>query len=151
MKLNIRKIGITISVVVIIIIIFLVAKRDNNQTVSIPTSVPVVFEFTSVNPPNGSTSNVPSTTAVDFNFSKPIDYSTIAVISTPNINISFNTDQTGKILFVRSIDGWQTGTKYNFKINLKSKDGEALPELIDYSFQIQKPTQSLMDERPTGK
>lgn len=117
--------------------------------VSKPTNTPLPVKFSLVKtiPESGSINSFPATTAIEFDFSKPIDINTLTINSIPKSNITFETDQNDTSLFIRSIDGWSYGTTYEITISVMSKDKEG-PEKITLTFKTNLPKSSNLDEVP---
>lgn len=148
-KFDIRKVLGGVLVIVFLALIVLGAIFGRVQKPR-PTPTPVPFELLGTIPASGSVNVFPVTTAVEFVFSKPINVDTLVLGSVPAENLTFETDQKDAVLFVRAVNGWRLGVKYQITISVTSKDGETLPA-ISYSFEVNSPKVSPLDERPTGR
>jgi hypothetical protein len=126
--------------------LFSVSKKPSISPT--PTPTPIKFELIRTIPANGSKNLFPATSAVEFDFSKQIDVSTLVIVSNPNADVVFETDQSGKTLFIRAPGGWRLATTYEITVDVLSKDKDKLPEKIVYTFEANIPKSSQMDEIP---
>lgn len=145
-KKNILLLILTVlSILSILWIFFTTSKRK----VIPPSPAPnIKFELIRTIPENGSKDLSPNTSALEFDFSKPIEISTLVMNSVPKTDLLFETDNEDKILYIRALNGWEIGTSYTITINVSSKDKDNLQNKIIFNFESNFPKSSLMDEVP---
>lgn len=137
---------IILFILATISVLFIYYQSKNNNIEPIATPIPVKFELLKEIPSSGSISTILPTSAIEFDFSKPIDPNSIIVIVKPNIAFTFETSADKKILYLKSNPVWEVNKQYVISLDLKSTDGENLPEKINYSLKITKMTDSNLTE-----
>jgi len=143
-----RLIFLALFVISVISLVWLFSLSKKPAISPTPTPVPTKFELIKAIPTNGSKNLFPATSAIEFDFSKQIDINTLVITSTPKADVAFETDQGGKILFIRALGGWRLATTYEITVDVVSKDKDKLPENIIYTFEANIPKSSQMDEIP---
>lgn len=124
-------------------------SMTNKQRPVKPSPTPnVKFELVRTIPANGSKDFSPNTSALEFDFSKPIDINTLILTSVPKTPLIFETNNEGNALYIRTQDGWKIGTNYTLTIDVSSIDKENLDNKIIFTFESNFPKSSLMDEVP---
>lgn len=117
------------------------------KTTPTPIGAPLQFKLLRTNPAYGVGAQIINTNAIDFKFSKPIDVSTLVVNISPEIEFSFETDEENRVLYIIPNPNWTTDQLYKFLISVNSKDGDKLPEKIEYQLQIKPITTSELTEQ----
>ena len=127
-----------------LLIVLLLFLKSRSQS-PIPSIAPVPFKLLSTYPPEGEQETAFPSTAIMFTFSSKLDDSNIVVTISPSINYIAEASSDKKVLTVRPEKAWEYGTSYKIKVNVKSEDGQTLPE-IDYKYAPVAPTNSLLTE-----
>lgn len=148
MKIN-KKIKIVIGIVFVLAlfsIVFIYYQIGKNNKTLIVTPTPIVFELLKSIPENGAVSTILPTSALEFDFSKPIDTSTLNVVMKPYKPFTFDTSDDKTVLFIKSNPAWDVNTKYQISIEVKSQGGESLSAPISYTLNITQQTDSNLTE-----
>lgn len=139
---------ITLGVLGLISIIWIFSVSNKPKTEPSPTPNPIKFELKKTIPENNSNNYFPATTAIEFSFTKPLNVKSLVINTKPQTDIVFETDQNDQTLYIRALKGWKFNTNYQISINVDSKNGELLPQKIDFNFQVTLPKSSQLDEVP---
>lgn len=146
------KLLLFVIIVATLTLLYLLLKSPSQtatpSVTPIPSPTPIPFELINTFPPPGDNNIVLSNLALQFAFSKPIDIDTAIVIVEPFIFIDKSTDIKGSTLILHPEEDWVFDTTYNLTIEVKSEEGEDLPEEIEYSFTPQSITESDLIEGP---
>lgn len=140
---------VILSIISIVFIIFSVQK--NKKPLNTPSPTPVVFEFLRSIPANGSKTLFPNTSAIELDFSKPVDVSTLIISINPKIEYTTEFDFQDSVIFIKPIESWNLGQRYDITLSVKSKDKESLKSSVQLNFEANNPKSSQLDEVPTGK
>lgn len=143
---KLKRILIILFVLAIGSIAFVYFQISRNNPIPIATPTPVVFELLKSVPESGTVTTILPTSALEFDFSKPIDPSTLNVVMKPYTPFTFDTSDDKKILFIKSNPAWDIDTKYQISLDVKSQDGESLSSPINYTLNITKQTDSNLTE-----
>jgi hypothetical protein len=136
-----------LATVLIISSIWLYLKASESKKASVlPTPIPVKFELLKTIPISGSTSTIPTTSNIEFYFSKPIDEETAIVTVNPYTPLTFRAERISKAFYVRANPLWELNKEYVITIKIKSLDGDILQEDIKYNFKLNQMKDSLLTE-----
>lgn len=124
-----------ISFISLFFIFFQPTNKSNPKNQ--PTPTPIKFNFIRSIPSSGGVSNIIPTSAIEFQFSKPVEVSTLTLTMDPYEPFETQTNKNGTSVYIRPLPKWQQGKVYNFKLSIKSKEGEELDEPIDFNLKIE--------------
>ncbi len=139
---------ITLGILSLISVIWIFSFSNKPKTEPSPTPKPIRFDLKRTIPENNSNNYFPATTAIEFSFTKPLDRASLVINTKPQTDVVFETDQNDQNLYIRALKGWKFNTNYQISIDVDSKDGESLPQKIDFNFQVTLPKSSQLDEVP---
>lgn len=120
--------------------------RNSSQSL-LPTPVPAIFGLNRVIPANGVGTTIVPTSAIEFEFNKQINPNTLIVKVEPLDNTNFEISDNLRSVFVRVIPTWKLNTDYTITIEVKSQEGESLPEPLTYPLRIVRQTKSNLIEK----
>lgn len=128
-------------------IVWIYFNAKNSSQSGLPTPVPAVFGLNKTVPANGVGTTIIPTTAIEFEFNKQINPNTLIVKVEPLDNTNFEISDNLRSVFVRVVPTWKLNTDYTITIEVKSQEGESLPEPLVYPLKIVKQTESGLRER----
>ncbi|MFC1625577.1 hypothetical protein ACFL1Q_00845 [Patescibacteria group bacterium] len=135
-KINKKVIFFGILLIFSFFSVYWILSKKSSTPIITPTPIPIKFGLLKTNPTNGIGLEVVPTTAVEFIFSKEVDVSSLVITSTPSANLSFETSESLKALYIREVPYWEINKEYIIKIDVKSKDGDTLDQTIEYPLKF---------------
>lgn len=133
-----------VIIFIFIIVVFLLTRKEAPPP--LPSPVPIPFVIKNIYPPQGQVELAFPTTAIQFNFSTPVDKNSISIIIDPFIGFEFSLENNDRTLYVQPSTAWKFGETYKIKLSVKSTKGQSLPSLLEYEFTPQIPTDSPLTE-----
>gem|GEM_PF-5031203 len=137
------KIYLLPGLLIIIIIAFIILRGSQKPSAPQITPVPETkFELLNSFPSEGGFTTAFENIALEFTFSKPIDFTNTTVTIKPQTDIEIKSEKSGTILTVHPRPSWDFETKYTVIIKTVSKKGEELDEPISTNFTLKPMTDS---------